>query len=53
MQNQEKHEISKIPRQNYKNHENLIIPYQNQQNLEIPRIRHQNYENHENLSIST
>ena len=53
MQNQEKHEVSRIQSQNYENHENLIIPYQNQQNREIPRNRRQNNENHENLNISS
>ena len=41
-QNNENHEILKIPRQNHENHENLIIPHQNHENHETPKIPFQN-----------
>ena len=37
-QNNEKHEILRIPIHNYENHENLIIQRHNHENHEIPRI---------------
>ena len=39
----------KIPQQNHKNHENVIIPLKT---YEIPKIPKQDHENHENLKTT-